>query len=103
MARRLDRPHLASQFLLRNHSAFRDALRDHTAASRRGHPPPPERIYADAEPFNIAGLCDPTKRNWYPVELRDLVENAAKLGMSAAAMEHWIEAAGWAGLCPSTD
>jgi len=49
-------------------------------------------------PLNVAGLCHSGKRNWYPVELRDLVENAAKLGMSARAMEQWIAAAGWAAL-----
>jgi hypothetical protein len=47
------------------------------------------------EPLNIAGLCDPGKRNWYPVDLRDLIENAEKLGMNAVTMEHWLEAAGW--------
>jgi tetracycline 7-halogenase / FADH2 O2-dependent halogenase len=47
------------------------------------------------KPLNVAGLCDPGKRNWYPVKMRDLIENAAKLGMSAEAMARWIEAAGW--------
>jgi FADH2 O2-dependent halogenase len=56
-------------------------------------------VRAAVEPLNVAGLCDPGKRNWYPVELRDLIENAAKLGMSARAMEAWIEAAGWTALC----
>jgi FADH2 O2-dependent halogenase len=50
------------------------------------------------EPLNVAGLCDPGKRNWYPVRMRDLIENAAKLGMSGEAMAQWIEAAGWAAL-----
>jgi FADH2 O2-dependent halogenase len=54
-----------------------------------------EAVRAAVEPLNVAGLCDPRKRHWYPVELRDLVANAGKLGMSAAAMERWIEAAGW--------
>jgi hypothetical protein len=39
----------------------------------------------------VAGLCDAVNRNWYPVELRDLVQNAGKLGVSAAAMERWTE------------
>ena len=51
-----------------------------------------EAVRMAIEPLNVAGLCDAGKRNWYPVELRDLVENAAKLGMSAAAMEQWAKA-----------
>jgi hypothetical protein len=48
------------------------------------------------DPLNVAGLCDPRKRNWYPVDLADLIENAAKLDMSADAMKRRIEVAGWA-------
>ncbi len=52
-------------------------------------------VRAAIEPLNVAGLADPKKRNWYPVELRDLIENAAKLGMTGPEMARWIEAAGW--------
>ncbi|MDP6893512.1 MAG: hypothetical protein QF731_10060, partial [Verrucomicrobiota bacterium] len=31
------------------------------------------------EPFNISGLADASKRNWYPVVLDDLFRSAAKL------------------------
>ena len=59
-------------------------------------PQPDPETFAEAvrsviEPLNVAGLADPKKRNRYPVELRDLVENAGKLGMTAAAMEQWTE------------
>jgi tetracycline 7-halogenase / FADH2 O2-dependent halogenase len=59
-----------------------------------------ETARAGISPLNIAGLSDPAKRNWYPVDLRDLVENAEKLGMSGSAMEQWIEGMGWNELCP---
>ena len=95
MARRLDRAHLASQFLLGNQPAFRTALRDHTAASRRGQPPAPESIYADVEPFNIAGLCDPAKRNWYPLDLNDVVRGARKLGCTPEEVRSFFESMGW--------
>jgi hypothetical protein len=39
------------------------------------------RSRAAIEPLNIAGLCDPGKRNWYPVDLQDTVRGAAKLGV----------------------
>jgi FADH2 O2-dependent halogenase len=34
--------------------------------------------------LNVAGLCDPSKRNWYGVDTGDTVRGAAKLGLSAA-------------------
>jgi FADH2 O2-dependent halogenase len=39
-------------------------------------------VAAICEPFNIAGLCDPAKRNAYGVDLEDTVRGAAKLGLS---------------------
>jgi hypothetical protein len=36
--------------------------------------------------INIAGLCDPAKRNWYGVDVEDAVRNAAKLGASTDAV-----------------
>jgi FADH2 O2-dependent halogenase len=37
-------------------------------------------ILTAIEPFNIAGFGRPERRNWYPVEARDLMEDAGKLG-----------------------
>jgi tetracycline 7-halogenase / FADH2 O2-dependent halogenase len=54
-----------------------------------------EAVSAGVAPLNVAGLCDAGKRNWYPVDLRDLVLNAEKLGMSPTAMEAWIREQGW--------
>ena len=44
----------------------------------------PTRVTSAAavECMNIAGLCDPAKRNWYPVDLDDAVRGAAKLGVA---------------------
>jgi FADH2 O2-dependent halogenase len=39
-------------------------------------------IAAICERFNIAGLCDPEKRNLYGVDLEDTVRSAVKLGLS---------------------
>jgi FADH2 O2-dependent halogenase len=50
-----------------------------------------EAVRVGIEPLNVAGLAHAAKRNWYPVELQDLVANAGKLGMSTAAMERWAE------------
>ena len=41
------------------------------------------RVAAAIDPLNIAGFCDPGKRNWYGVDPGDVVRGAAKLGVSA--------------------
>jgi FADH2 O2-dependent halogenase len=46
--------------------------------------------------LNVAGLADPDKRNWYGVDLEDLVINAEKLGFTPAEMSRIIETAPWA-------
>jgi hypothetical protein len=33
--------------------------------------------------INVAGLCDPSKRNWYGVDLEDAVRASVKLGATA--------------------
>jgi len=37
------------------------------------------KILKTIEPFNISGLADPLKRNWYPVVLEELFRSATKL------------------------
>jgi FADH2 O2-dependent halogenase len=37
-------------------------------------------VGAAAGRLNIAGLCDPEKRNWYAVDLEDTIRGASKLG-----------------------
>jgi FADH2 O2-dependent halogenase len=39
-------------------------------------------VAAACEPLNIAGLCDPVKRNAYGVDVEDTVRSAFKLGLS---------------------
>jgi FADH2 O2-dependent halogenase len=39
-------------------------------------------VAAACEPLNIAGLCDPAKRNSYSVDLEDTVRGARKIGLS---------------------
>jgi FADH2 O2-dependent halogenase len=95
MARRLGRPDLASEFLLQNRPAFCTAFRHHCRAARRGAHSRFPAIAADIEPFDIAGLCDPAKRNWYDIDLQDVVRGAAKLEQSPEAVEAFIARMGW--------
>jgi FADH2 O2-dependent halogenase len=94
MSRRLDKG-LATQFLLQNQSSFKRLLLRHCAAAREGRPSSLEEIGRDLEPFNIAGLCDPGKRNWYGVNLADVVRGAAKLNSSPAEVQGFFDRMGW--------
>jgi FADH2 O2-dependent halogenase len=42
------------------------------------------------ERINVAGLCDPSKRNWYGVDLEDAVRGAHKLGVAPRDVEELI-------------
>jgi len=80
MARRLGVNSRAARFLGADRTAFAASLA--RLSPQLGAPDP---AYASAvarsiEPLNIAGLCDPGKRNWYPVNTRDIVRGARKLG-----------------------
>ncbi len=104
MARRLGKPYLAQGFLAANHSQFGPSLRRCTAWVRHH-----ARGASDAEVeafteevtdaiscLNVAGLADPRKRNWYGVDLRDVVAGAAKLGLTPPEMQNILRAAPWA-------
>ncbi len=84
-ARRLGKAHRASSFLLCGDPVFGPASE---RLLKRALQPMTEResselirdILTAIEPFNVAGLGTPERRNWYPVEASDLQENAHKLG-----------------------
>ncbi len=82
--RRLGKAHLASSFLLCSHPVFgSDSKR---LLDRALHPLTESEsselvrdILSAVEPFNVAGLGRPERRNWYPALASDLLENAHKL------------------------
>jgi FADH2 O2-dependent halogenase len=83
-ARRLGRPHLASSFLLHDHPLFQiQPLLDRARAV--GNREDTRRLNDDIlriiEPFNVAGLGDPSRRNWYPADAEDMLRAAPKLGV----------------------
>jgi FADH2 O2-dependent halogenase len=93
-ARRLGHPERAPGFLLHADRRFGPAMRacvagvltmpdasgDPRAARRRLF----EDIDQAIEPFDLAGLRDRSRRDWYPVLAADLVAGAPKLGASSA-------------------
>ncbi len=103
MARRLGRGHLVTRFLAADRSEFAVALREFGDELRRpgdGADPTAfaHRIAAAVDCLNIAGLCNPQKRNWYGVDLEDVVTGAAKLGLTGSEARESIYAntpSGW--------
>ncbi len=82
-ARRLGRPHLASSFLLQDNPRFqtRDLLdRARTVRTEAESQALSDDIRRFIEPFNVAGLADPRRRNWYPADAEDMLRGASKLG-----------------------
>ena len=84
MARRLASARTPRGFLCGDSDAFTSALNrlspaTTSAAEIEGY----EREVASAvAAWNIAGLSDPQKRNWYPVDLEDTIRGAQKLGLT---------------------
>ena len=67
------------------------------AIARMGDPPGDftETVRAAIEPWNVAGLLDPARRNWYPVLASDLRAGAAKLGGSERGVESLLARSGF--------
>lgn len=97
-ARRLGRPELAPGFLLRSHPVFGPAARECLAsAGRVSGDALMDQVAKAAYPVNVAGVCDSTKRNWYPAAAADLYANADKLGATAEEISAMLTRAGFTG------
>jgi tetracycline 7-halogenase / FADH2 O2-dependent halogenase len=94
-ARRLDKHALASSFLLCAHPVFGPAC---ARLCRLAHQVRTEAESSDLraailqaiEPFNVAGLGDAQRRNWFPVDSCDLLRGAGKLGVTEDAIRSLI-------------
>jgi FADH2 O2-dependent halogenase len=99
--RRLGRPELAPGFLLHAHPRFGSELRAcaeqarHTA-SGAARDALFDRIDRAIEPFDVAGLLDRRRRDWYPVLAEDLMTNRAKLHASDEDVNRLLERCGFA-------
>jgi hypothetical protein len=47
------------------------------------------------EPFNVAGLGNPARRNWYPVDPDDLLQSAAKLDATEREVSALLQRCGF--------
>jgi len=99
-ARRLKRPELAPGFLLHAHPAFGPELHALCAMALakphvRARDELIKMIDAAIEPFDVAGLCDRSSRDWYPARAEDLVQNASKLRATAGEVDALLERSGF--------
>jgi hypothetical protein len=54
-----------------------------------------EQIGSVIESFDVAGLNDHSRRNWYPVLAGDLISAAGKLGASRTEIEEMLIRSGF--------
>ena len=95
-ARRLERPELATAFLLRKHPTFGPGTTECIRLAREGNVEAVETRVAEViEPINVAGLADPAKLNWYPVRASDLYCAASKLHSSPDEISTMLERCGF--------
>ena len=98
--RRLGKPELATSFLLYDHSYFGPRCLDlfkrarHRASQFESKSLSDDVIRA-IEPLNLAGLGDAMRRNWYPVDIRDLFESAWKVGATEEDIAALLDRSGF--------
>lgn len=95
-ARRLHRAELAPGFLLRRHDGFRNGLLEICSLARNRHSSGDlvKRIEQLVDPFNVIGLFQPRRRNWYPVDFAELYRTSAKLNATPADIDAFLAKAG---------
>ena len=84
MARRVAPERTAAGFLRAADPVFADALRGLSPAC--GVRELRARVRKAVESVNIAGLCEPGKKNWYGVDPGDTIAGASKLGVAPATI-----------------
>lgn len=88
--RRLGKPELATSFLLENEPRFgpiaREIMDDVASTAEELN----ARVTDAIEPYDLAGLTRPERRNWYPVDFEDLRAGKDKIGFSAEEVEALI-------------
>ena len=100
-ARRLGKAHLAPSFLLHDDPHFGPAMRRccQRANERRARNLEIDELANEIsqaiEPINIAGLSNPHRRNWYPVDANDLLNSAAKLKSTKHEISQLLDKCGF--------
>jgi FADH2 O2-dependent halogenase len=98
-ARRLGKPSLAADFLLHSDPAFGTAVEGLLVRARQPRSAADsarlaEDILRTIAPFNVAGLGESNRRNWYPVDAMVLFRSASKLGADRGEIAAMLERCG---------
>ena len=104
-ARRLHRPELAGGFILNDHPDFSTRLCSccdrvlrafsHGGLTTAARASLIDDVYRAIEPFDVAGLCDRSRRNWHPVAARDLLNASGKLGVGEIEIKQLLARCGF--------
>ena len=99
-ARRLGKAHLAPSFLLHDDPRFGPLMRRccELAKNNSTQLEMDDLAYEVSqaiEPINIAGLANPPRRNWYPVDANDLLNSAAKLQSTKNQISELLDRSGF--------
>jgi len=81
-------------FLLQNRPEFIKSREGICARVRSGEPMSREAIADAIAPFDIAGLSDWKRNNWYPADARDLLAGSGKLKATKAEIQAMLESCG---------
>jgi FADH2 O2-dependent halogenase len=97
-AHRLGRPELAPGFLLHAHCRFGAGLRACAAAAAAPGAGDDADLLARIddliEPFDVAGLLDRRRNDWYPVRVDDILNSASKLHATAGDVRAMLARSG---------
>ena len=93
-ARRLGRPELSGAFLSADHPVFGPALARccELAGTSAGAAELDRAVKESIAPFDVIGLSDAGRRNWYPVRADDLRASRKKLGATPEEVEAILRA-----------
>jgi FADH2 O2-dependent halogenase len=99
-ARRLHQHHLASSFLLCDDAVFGPACarlceQARQASTEEECAETSAAILRAIEPFNIAGLGQAQRRNWFPVDPSDLIRAARKVEATPESVLNMLERSGF--------
>jgi tetracycline 7-halogenase / FADH2 O2-dependent halogenase len=99
-ARRLGKPHLAPSFLLHDDPHFGPALRRCYELAKNNSTQLEmddlaHEVSQAIEAINVAGLSNPHRRNWYPVDAHDLLNSAAKLQSTKNQISELLDRCGF--------
>jgi tetracycline 7-halogenase / FADH2 O2-dependent halogenase len=99
-ARRLGKPELGPSFLLHDNAYFGPAMRRcfqraTTNCTQLDLDELSQEVSQAIEPINVAGLNNPQRRNWYPVDANDLLDSAAKLQSTKQEVSELLDKCGF--------